>query len=159
MGSSGISVGRPLSPAPPTKAVLPFVYTSQRSPALASDRWLAPTKAENPAFCTNAFDQCRQAARLIQACLSLECRASAVQFSATGPTRNPDGPQFPDRDSQDSADFRISVRLTSCFVAAAVRFAKCWQRNGVSIAERKVAIIGWRFRNLCRSSRSSAALA
>jgi hypothetical protein len=49
-GPSGISVGRPLSPAPPTKAVLPFVYTSQRSPALASDRWLAPTKAENPTF-------------------------------------------------------------------------------------------------------------
>ena len=91
MGPSGISVGRPLSPAPPTKAVLPFVSTSHRSPALASDRWLAPTKAENPAFCTNAFDQCRRAARLIQACLSLECRASAVQFSATGPTRNPDG--------------------------------------------------------------------
>ncbi len=49
-GPSGISVGRPLSPAPPTKAVLPFVCTSHRSPALASDRWLAPTKAENPAF-------------------------------------------------------------------------------------------------------------
>ncbi|MFN5537955.1 MAG: hypothetical protein ACK5EN_20990, partial [Planctomyces sp.] len=49
-GPSGISVGRPLSPAPPTKAVLPFVYNSQRSPALASDRWLAPTKAENPTF-------------------------------------------------------------------------------------------------------------
>ena len=49
-GPSGISVGRPLSPAPPTKAVLPFVYTSHRSPALSSDRWLAPTKAENPTF-------------------------------------------------------------------------------------------------------------
>ena len=91
-GSSGISVGRPLSPAPPTKAVLPFVCTSHRSPALASDRWLAPTKAENPAFCTNAFDQCRRAARLIHACLSLECRASTVHRSAAGPTRNPDGP-------------------------------------------------------------------
>ena len=50
IGPSGISVGRPLSPAPPTKAVLPFVCTRHRSPALASDRWLAPTKAENPTF-------------------------------------------------------------------------------------------------------------
>jgi hypothetical protein len=49
-GPSEISVGRPLSPTPPTKAVLPFVYTSHRSSALASDRWLAPTKAENPTF-------------------------------------------------------------------------------------------------------------
>jgi len=43
-------VGRPLSQAPPTKAVLPFVCTSHRSPAFASDQWLAPTKAENPGF-------------------------------------------------------------------------------------------------------------
>ncbi|MFO0425424.1 MAG: hypothetical protein ACK526_02580 [Planctomyces sp.] len=47
-GPSGFSVGGPLIPAPPTKAVLPFVCTSHRSPALTSDRWLAPTKAETP---------------------------------------------------------------------------------------------------------------
>ena len=75
---------KPTTPAP-TKH--PFTSAPSMAPSPCARRYFFFASG----VCTNAFDQCRRAARLIQACLSLECRASAVQFSATGPTRNPDG--------------------------------------------------------------------